>query len=203
LKMLYERGKLLSAGLTAISVVVAFGAVADMWKVASPFVNPAIVAAALSAAGAAISIGLSRRLTHERGKGRVFIIYAREDMEAAQRLTRQLRESGFKPWLDVDELKPGQNWRAAIAQQIERSAAAVVIVSKNLSKRGYVQSEVQQALDVMQSYSPGFSPVLTVRIDDSEPPERLRLLQWVDLRDDAGFATLRDALRQTLRLATA
>ena len=40
----------------------------------------------------------------------VFISYAREDSDAAKRLKKDLKDAGLNPWLDKEELLPGQNW---------------------------------------------------------------------------------------------
>src|SRR5215212_3937937 len=109
--MLYERGKWLSALLRGASVAIAFGAMTDAWSSIKWLVDSHLVAAALAAAAATISIVLSRRLGRARNKKRVFIIYALEDREVARRLTEQLAAEGFNPWLDIDELKPGQRWK--------------------------------------------------------------------------------------------
>ena len=42
---------------------------------------------------------------------RVFISYAREDTEAANRLYNDLKLSGLEPWLDTESLVGGENWR--------------------------------------------------------------------------------------------
>jgi hypothetical protein len=42
---------------------------------------------------------------------RVFICYAREDKEIAKKLYYDLKHSGIEPWIDMENLLPGQKWR--------------------------------------------------------------------------------------------
>jgi hypothetical protein len=51
-----------------------------------------------------------------RGEGTilaVFLSYAREDSEFAQRFCADLDRPGIEPWLDLDRLKPGR-WEPAL-----------------------------------------------------------------------------------------
>ena len=45
----------------------------------------------------------------------IFISYANEDSEIAKKLYYDLKKEGFIPWIDFEDLKPGQNWKDAIA----------------------------------------------------------------------------------------
>ena len=51
----------------------------------------------------------------------VFISYAREDRAMARRLYADLQQAGVAPWLDVENLLPGQRWRIMINQAIRHS----------------------------------------------------------------------------------
>ena len=47
-------------------------------------------------------------------KSKVFISYAREDADSAERLYRDLVKSGLEPWFDKKSLLPGQRWKTEI-----------------------------------------------------------------------------------------
>jgi hypothetical protein len=49
---------------------------------------------------------------------KVFISYAREDVGPARRLFNSLTEAGAEPWLDVENLLPGQHWELEIEKAI-------------------------------------------------------------------------------------
>jgi TIR domain len=48
----------------------------------------------------------------------VFISYAREDINAAQRLYNELKNAGLVPWMDKYSILPGQNWDIEIKKAI-------------------------------------------------------------------------------------
>lgn len=101
------------------------------------------------------------------------IIYAREDIEIERRLSALIKEGGLRPWLDVEQVLLGQIWYKSIMQALEESSAALVIVSTNLQKHGFVDQEVKAAMKVLQSREAGVIPIIPVKVDDSKVPEAL------------------------------
>ncbi len=131
---------------------------------------------------------------------RVFICYAREDLHVARRLYADLRQAGIIPWLDVEDLLPGQQWRLVINRAIKDSAYAIVLLSSHsLSKRGFVQKEMKRALNLVDERPPDEIFVIPVRLDDCDPvDERLQELHWVDL-----FPSYQDGLQRILKVLSA
>lgn len=125
---------------------------------------------------------------------RVFISYAREDIDTARRLYHDLKSAGMKPWMDEYDLLVGQNWKAAITKAIEKSDFFLALLSSNsLSKRGYVQKELRRALSALEEMPPTDIFLLPARLDECKPEdERLRDLNWADMHYDydAGLAKL-------------
>ena len=117
---------------------------------------------------------------------RVFLSYAREDADAARRLQRDLKELAIDVWFDKDSLLPGQKWRREIKVAIRAADFFVFVLSKNsVTKRGMVQREVKEALEVMQEISDDARFIIPARIEPVEPAhDVLRDIQWVDLFDD-------------------
>jgi len=75
----------------------------------------------------------------------VFISYAREDYEIAERLYGDLgQRDGVRPWMDRKDILAGQNWRLAIQKS---SCFLALHSSDSVSKAGYVQKELRMALD--------------------------------------------------------
>ena len=80
----------------------------------------------------------------------VFISYAREDQQMAERIFNDLTSVGARPWLDIKNLKPGQRWDNEIKRAISGSNYCVVLLSsKSLEKRGFVQKEIRYVLSVL------------------------------------------------------
>jgi hypothetical protein len=60
---------------------------------------------------------------------RVFISYAHKDSKQARLIAEGLRSGGTEPWLDLQELNPGENWPQAIGNAIEKSDAIVLLIT--------------------------------------------------------------------------
>lgn len=117
---------------------------------------------------------------------RVFLSYAREDAASARQLREDLDSLGVDVWFDERSLLPGQNWRREIRNAIRAADFFVLILSKySVTKRGVIQREVRDALDVMQEMPEGAVFIVPARIERVEPNhELLRDIQWVDLFED-------------------
>jgi hypothetical protein len=116
-------------------------------------------------------------------RARVFISYAREDHEAASRLYKDLRQASSDPWLDTKSLLPGQRWRVAISAAIRNSQYFLALLSsKSVSKRGYVQKELKEALELLDEIPESQIFIIPARLDECFPShERLHDIQWADL----------------------
>ncbi len=115
----------------------------------------------------------------------IFISYAREDLELAREIYFELRRAGLKPWLDKEDMLPGETWRSRIDQIIRSSRYFVALLSSNsLTKKGYVQKELKVALSVLDELPAAEIFIIPVRIDECEPrDERISSLNWIDLCD--------------------
>ena len=126
---------------------------------------------------------------------RVFLCHASEDKSAVRRLYSRLRSDGYDPWLDEEDLLPGQDWQGEIAKAVKRSAIVVVCLSPaSIAKTGYVQKEIRHALDVADEQPQGQIFLIPVRLVECEVPDRLQRWQWVDLFEPAGYDRLLKAL---------
>lgn len=150
----------------------------------------------MSAAGntcLAVLAGLEESAT-PKTPPQVFLSYAREDAEHARRLFLALREAGLNPWFDKESLLPGQNWRSAVRDAIRESRFFIALLSSNsVSKKGYVQKELKDALAVLEEYPASSVFIIPVRLDDCEPSYAgIRELHWVDLFEgwDKGLASI-------------
>ena len=98
---------------------------------------------------------------------RPFISYAREDRDIARRLHRDLSACGSQPWLDIESHLGGQNWQRAISSAIRECSHFLALISHHsVSKRGFVQREVAQALQILEMFPPDEVFVIPVRLED-------------------------------------
>jgi len=147
----------------------------------------------------AASTGLPRQL-------KVFLCHASGDKPAVRDLYRRLRSDGIAPWLDEEDLLPGQDWPLEIPKAVRSSDAVIICLSSRaITKAGYVQREIKYALDVADEQPEGALCLIPLRLEECEAPERLRRWQWVDLFQRPGYERLLRALRaraESLGLAT-
>jgi hypothetical protein len=113
----------------------------------------------------------------------IFISYAREDQDIALRLYSDFMSAGLKPWIDKENLLPGQNWKQTITKAIAESSYFIALLSTNsVSKKGYIQKELKIAFDVWSELPPSTIFIIPVRIEDCEPLyDELLHLHWADL----------------------
>lgn len=131
--------------------------------------------------------------------GRIFISYTRKDKEAATRFYNGLKSAGLNPWIDIECLRPGENWKNAIKQAIRDSQYFLALISTNsVDKRGYVQKEINEALEVLSEFPDNKIFFIPVRLDECEPSQgRLNDLHRVDMFPnwDNGFAKILSVLK--------
>ncbi len=118
----------------------------------------------------------------------IFLSYASQDAEAAQRICDSLRAAGNEVWFDKSDLRGGDAWDAAIRQQVKECALFMPLISANTEARseGYFRREWNLAVNRMLDMAEDHSFLLPVVIDDTPEttarvPERFRERQWTRL----------------------
>lgn len=112
-----------------------------------------------------------------------FLSYAKEDLRSARRLYKALRQRGIDVWFDKESLHPGQPWEPAVKRAIRESRYFLALISsRSISKVGYVNSEIYEALERFKMYPSHEAYLIPVRLNRCSPShELLRGIQWVDL----------------------
>ena len=132
-------------------------------------------------------------------KPTIFLSYAREDRARVEQVYESLKAEGFNPWLDIQDIMPGQNWSQVIGQAIRSADCMLVFLSRHsVSKQGYIQREIRAALSMLSELPEGAMFLIPVRLDDSTPPDPLRHLHYVDLFEATGWKTLLSALNASM-----
>jgi hypothetical protein len=123
-------------------------------------------------------------------KPQVFLSYAREDQIIIAKLYRKLTEAGLRPWMDVEDIAPGEDWRAAIDKAIETSSVFLACLSpRSAAKAGMLREEMELARN-MRAKNHAPLRMIPVRIEPCDAPEALKDLQWIDLNDPDGWDRL-------------
>jgi hypothetical protein len=126
----------------------------------------------------------------------VFLCHSHGDKPAVGKLRERLLEDGFQPWFDDVDLLPGILWRDAIEQAMQSTDVVVVCLSKeSVTKEGFVQNEIHQALEVAKNKPEGTIFLIPARLEECKLPRRLDDYQWVDLWQPAGYEKLCKSLQ--------
>ena len=118
---------------------------------------------------------------------RIFISYAREDSAQAARIFDTLASHPqLDPWLDQENLQPGDDWKRVILHQIDQSDFILVLLSsRSVSKTGFVQLEVREAIQRALLRPPGQRFIIPIRLDECSPLfDELAQLHYLDLYPD-------------------
>lgn len=130
-----------------------------------------------------------------RSQLKVFLCYVPGDKEKVRQLYRNLKSDGFDPWLDEENLLPGQHWNLEITKAVKSSDAIIVCLSREaVTTRGHVQKQIKIALDVADEFPEGDIFMIPVNFEECDVPERLSHLHSVDLQQETGYASLVKAL---------
>ena len=135
----------------------------------------------------------------------MFLSYASQDAEAAQRLCEALRGAGVEVWFDQSELRGGDSWDQSIRRQIKNCALFLPVISQNTHTRGegYFRLEWKLAVDrshLMASDLPFLLPVVVDDTPDQEDrvPDRFREVQWTRLPAGANADAFVEHVRRLL-----
>lgn len=99
-------------------------------------------------------------------KSRVFVSYTHGDLGSVKRLVQDLRVHGVDVWIDYESLMLGEEWKPAIHKAIKNADAVIVCVSRKMLHPGFVNAEIQDALEIARSMPEGKVFVVPVLFDD-------------------------------------
>jgi TolB-like protein/Flp pilus assembly protein TadD len=118
----------------------------------------------------------------------VFLSYASQDAEAAQKICEALRAAGIEVFLDQSELRGGDVWDQKIRHEIHDCALFMPLISQHSQERleGYFRLEWKLAVDRSHRMAAERSFVVPVVVDstrerDALVPESFRDVQWTHL----------------------
>ena len=127
---------------------------------------------------------------------RVFISYASQDEEVAQKVCSALEAAGLPCWMAPRDVKPGAQYADAIVRTINEAQAVVLVLSANAVASSHVGREVERA-------SSKHRQIIAFRIDAGALNPALEYFlgesQWIDvpkLGMPAALAKLAEAVGQ-------
>ena len=118
----------------------------------------------------------------------VFLSYASQDVEAAQKICEALRAAGIEVWFDQSELRGGDAWDHKIRQQIRDCALFVPMISQNTQARAEGYFRLEWRLADQRTHLMGRSRAFLVPICvdatremDADVPDSFSASQWTRL----------------------
>jgi len=120
--------------------------------------------------------------------GAVFLSYASQDAQAAQKICDALRAAGIEVWFDKSELRGGDVWDRQIREQIHNCRLFIPVISANSEARdeGYFRREWGLATDRTRDMAEKRAFLIPVVIDDTAErgasvPDKFHQIQWARL----------------------
>ncbi|QOW18485.1 TIR domain-containing protein [Lysobacter ciconiae] len=113
---------------------------------------------------------------------KVFLNHCAEDKALVTPYFNKLKALGFEPWIDK-RILPGQDWDEVIQHAFNAADVYLIFMTpRSVSKRGYVQREISDALDKQRYNLPGDIGLIPILLEDCEVPVKiLRSHQYIRL----------------------
>lgn len=130
-----------------------------------------------------------RAIKFSKGKY-AFTSYSKDDRDRVRVLVKELENNGFDIWLDVLDIKPGDEWAKALENAIKDAGAFLVILTPSAAKSPFVRNEITMAQDE------GL-PIIPIKVDECDIPIQIRALQYI-LYDKNNMSATIDLISETL-----
>jgi TIR domain len=126
----------------------------------------------------------------------VFLAYADEDRDTAQKIRYSLMREGFTVWINTHDIGMGMDFQVAIDRGIEEADNVVYLMSPAAGQSEYCQREIEYAVSLHKR----IVPILAAVVEPSQIPAELRNLQYIDLTDNRGETDYQQDESQLIRV---
>ncbi len=128
---------------------------------------------------------------------RVFICYARNDVEVATTMFLRLQKAGMEPWLDKFSLVHGDDWEEEINKAVFGADFFVPCLRPGFDRIGFRQQEIRWAISALQRRPPGKCFIIPYIVEPCELPGWCKGIHaGGDLNRPTDFDELLRALRK-------
>jgi WD40 repeat protein len=120
------------------------------------------------------------------GHAKLFVSYSRKDRSFVERLSEALKVSGQDIWVDLQDIRPSEDWLNAIHLAIEGADAFVFVVSPDsVDPTSVCAQEIEHAV----AHNKRIIPIVCRPVDTRaiRVPEPIGRLNWVPFFDADGF----------------
>jgi TIR domain len=127
---------------------------------------------------------------------RIFLCHSSSNKGDVRSLYQQLLADGFEPWLDEENILPGQDWQNEVVSAIRTVDVVIVCLSRqSISRAGYFHKEIKHTLDVADEQPEGTIFLIPLKLEMCDLPDRLSRWHCVNLFEEKGYERLIKALR--------
>lgn len=129
-------------------------------------------------------------------KASIFLSYAPVDEQRVLEIYDRLRAEGHTPWMESEDLLPGETKTYSIRKAIKDCHFFLVLLSKRaVNEQGPFHKDLKMALDILDEKPEGRIYLIPVRLeDDCTIPERLSDIQPIDIVHERGWKKLLKAI---------
>jgi len=135
-----------------------------------------------------------KRITTRKFKSKIFISYANNDRDYADKIRRTLMNERFVLNIDEKNIQVGENIKNVISNEIKSSSIFIVLLSQNSIKSDFVNNEIKYAIE-------NGKKILPVLIEkDVDIPTELMDIQFADFSENEkdAMSKLISALKNNL-----
>ena len=120
-----------------------------------------------------------------------FVSYSRLDQDFVLRLKAALAAAGHETWIDVNGLRPSEQWRARLESAIDGARAVLIVLSPDWLASSECRREFEHAARGRKK----LVPIVWRDIAAGDAPEVVREINWIYWRaqDDAQAAAAKVA----------
>ncbi len=125
----------------------------------------------------------------------IYLCYAPEDETKVKEIYQKLSDAGFKPWMDVKDILPGEIKENVSKKVIKQSDFFMVFLSANsVTTRGSFQKEIKIALNTWDEKLEDDIYLIPVKLDDCIVPEKFSSFQCADISEKKEWKRLIQAI---------
>lgn len=106
---------------------------------------------------------------------KLFVSYSHSNKSSVEKLLTVLREGGHDPWIDVEDLRVGDDWRKKLEKAIDGSDAIVLGLTPQWLDSEYCQWEFVRAIEMGKQ-------VIPILLKKTLVPKRIAKYQYADFR---------------------
>lgn len=127
-------------------------------------------------------------------KLKIFVSYSRRDAEFAEGLVAALEACGYEPFVDKQDIAPGEPWEDRLARLIQSADTVVFAVSPASVSSQRCSWEIDKAEELGKR----ILPVVVQPVPEQSAPERLRRLNYIFFTEGRPFGVSLNALARAL-----